>query len=52
MKILTITCESTDNDDEFQTELDIIVKQLFEGYESGFDINETNSYSFSIEYKE
>ena len=52
MKVLTITCKSTDEDDEFQTELRIIMKQLSEGCESGFDINETNSYRYSIEYTE
>jgi len=58
MKTLVITCKSTDEDDDFQTELNIIIKQLFEGCESGFDIcsnkdginNSKNLYHYSIEY--
>ena len=50
MKILTITCKSTDEDDEFQTELEIIIKQLSQGFESGFDNNDTNSYEYHTTY--
>ena len=50
MKTLVITCNSTDKDDEFRTELDIIIKLLSEGCQSGFDRNDTNSYHFSIEH--
>ena len=46
MKTLTITCTSTDEDDEFQTELALIIKQLSEGFVSGFDRNDTNSYEY------
>tara|TARA_A100001234_G_scaffold207865_1_gene205444 strand:+ start:188 stop:352 length:165 start_codon:yes stop_codon:yes gene_type:complete len=49
MKTLTIVCKSSDNDDEFQNELNIISKQLAEGCQSGFDANETNFYRYSIE---
>jgi hypothetical protein len=50
MKTLTITCNSADDDDEFLTELNIIIKQLSEGYQSGFQWYETNSYRYSIEH--
>ena len=50
MKTLTITCKSTDEDDEFQTELELIIKQLSEGFESGFDNNDTNSYEYHNTY--
>ena len=50
MKVLTITCKSTDEDDDFQTELELIIKQLSEGYESGFDNNSTNSFKYDITY--
>lgn len=58
MKTLVITCKSTDEDDDFQTELNIIIEQLSAGWESGHDIwsnkegtnNSTNSYHYSVEY--
>ena len=50
MKVLTITCKSTDEDDEFQTELELIIKQLSEGFESGFDKNSSNSYEYETTY--
>jgi len=48
MKNLTITCKSSDENCEFQTELEIIIKQLSEGFESGFDNNESNSYEYNL----
>ena len=59
MKVLTITCKSRDEDYEFKTELDIIIEQLAQGCESGFDIcknpdgtspDSVNSYHYSIKY--
>ena len=50
MKVLTITCKSTDEDDEFQDELALIIKQLSEGFESGFDNNSSNSYEYHTNY--
>ena len=50
MKVLTITCNSTDKDDEFRIELDLIIKQLSKGFESGADSNDTNSYEYHITY--
>ena len=50
MKVLTITCKSTDEDDEFQTELEIIIKALSEGFESGFDRNDSNSFKYDSTY--
>lgn len=52
MKVLKITCKSSDEDDEFKTELDIIIDELSQGRESGFDIckNPDGHYYYSIEY--
>ena len=46
MKVLTITCKSTDDDAEFQAELELIIKQLSEGFTSGADSNDANSYEY------
>ena len=50
MKVLTITLKSTDEDDEFQTELELIIKELSEGWEERFDSNDSNSYEYRTTY--
>jgi len=50
LKTLTITCKSTDEDDEFTTELQLIIKMLQIGMDSGFDSNNTNSFKYDISY--
>ena len=59
MKILTITCKSTDEDENFKVELDIIIDQLSKGFQSGFDVctdpdgtspDSMNSYHYSVQY--
>lgn len=42
---ITITCKS---DDISEIALDEVVKKLKEGYLSGFDGNEDESYTFSV----
>ena len=51
MKRLTITCKSTDEDDEFTTELQLIMKMLQLGRDSGFDSNNTNAFKFNVAYE-
>lgn len=50
MKILTITIKSTDDDDDFQNELEIISEQVAEGFHSGFDSNSTSSFKYDITF--
>jgi len=50
MKTLTITCKSTDEDDEFTTELQLIIKMLQLGRDSGFDSNNSNAFKFTVSY--
>ena len=48
MKTLIIECTSTDGKEDFQTELETIIEKLSQGFESGADSNDTNSYEFSV----
>ena len=45
---VTITLTSTDEDPDFEQELNRIAKQLAEGYREGTDKNETNSYKYTV----
>ena len=50
MKMLTITCKSSE-EDEFDVVLNLIFKQLAEGYESGHgDTGSGHTESSSYEY--
>ena len=49
-KTLTITCTSTNVDDEFKTELEIIIKQISEGFENGQGSNMKSSYKYETNY--
>ena len=52
MKVLTITCKSTDKDYDFQVELDLIMEQIYGGFENGSDTTSLNSFCYRIEYSE
>ena len=47
-KILTITITTTDEDGDFSTELNLIGKQVAEGFLSGHDRNSDSQYAYQI----
>jgi len=45
---LRIECDSIHPDCDFKVELELIAKQLAEGFLSGVDKNDENSYSYEV----
>ena len=48
MRTLTIVVDTIDDDYDFNEELELIARQLREGFHSGADCNDESSYSYEI----
>ena len=48
MKTLTIVINTIHDDYDFDVELELIAKQLAEGFHSGADRNDEGSYSYEV----
>ena len=49
MRTLTILVATIHDDYDFAIELELIAKQLAEGFHSGTDANDENSYSYEVD---